>query len=96
MDHDGRLTKMEFAVAMHLIRTKLSGKDIPDTLPPSLVPPATLPESNTIILTQAAQVAEPEELPSTHVVPPDDADAPRSNTPPPPYKAYDENAVETN
>lgn len=96
VDHDGRLTKMEFAVAMHLIRTKLSGKDIPDTLPPSLVPPATLPESNTIILTQAVQVAEPEELPSTHVVPADDADAPRSNTPPPPYKAYDENAVETN
>ncbi|KAJ1736740.1 hypothetical protein LPJ72_001130 [Coemansia sp. Benny D160-2] len=36
----GKLSKEEFAVAMHLINSKLAGKDIPDKLPPTLVPPA--------------------------------------------------------
>ena len=37
---DGRLTRDTFAVAMHLIYAKCSGKEIPATLPPSLVPPS--------------------------------------------------------
>ncbi|KZT74249.1 hypothetical protein DAEQUDRAFT_807913 [Daedalea quercina L-15889] len=37
---DGRLTRDEFAVAMHLIHEKLKGKDLPRTLPPSLLPPS--------------------------------------------------------
>ncbi|KAJ2665592.1 hypothetical protein IWW48_000043 [Coemansia sp. RSA 1200] len=36
----GKLSKEEFAVAMHLINSKLAGKEIPDKLPPTLVPPA--------------------------------------------------------
>lgn len=40
MNNDGRLTRDGFAVAMHLIQGKLAGKDIPTTLPPSLIPPS--------------------------------------------------------
>ncbi|KAJ8488287.1 hypothetical protein ONZ51_g3649 [Trametes cubensis] len=36
--HDGRLTRDDFAVAMHLIRQKLAGKDLPSTVPASLLP----------------------------------------------------------
>ncbi|KAI6030092.1 hypothetical protein EDC04DRAFT_2924248, partial [Pisolithus marmoratus] len=35
---DGRLTRDGFAVAMCLIEGKLAGKDVPNTLPPTLVP----------------------------------------------------------
>lgn len=38
---DGRLTRDGFAVAMYLIQGKLAGKDIPATLPSSLMPPST-------------------------------------------------------
>ncbi|WWD22512.1 hypothetical protein CI109_107005 [Kwoniella shandongensis] len=37
---EGKLTRDEFAVAMHLINLKLAGQDIPTTLPNSLVPPS--------------------------------------------------------
>ncbi|KAI0818801.1 hypothetical protein BC629DRAFT_1588129 [Irpex lacteus] len=40
---NGRLTREEFAVAMYLIRGKLAGREIPETLPASLIPPANLP-----------------------------------------------------
>ncbi|KAH9483828.1 putative calcium-binding protein [Psilocybe cubensis] len=40
INNDGCLTRDGFAVAMHLIQKKLAGKDIPATLPPSLVPPS--------------------------------------------------------
>jgi epidermal growth factor receptor substrate 15 len=40
INDDGRLTKDEFAVAMHLIQNQLAGKDVPATLPLSLIPPA--------------------------------------------------------
>ena len=40
MNKDGRLTKDGFAVAFHLIQSKLAGKALPATLPPSLVPPS--------------------------------------------------------
>lgn len=40
INNDGRLTRDGFAVAMHLIQKKLAGQEIPDTLPPSLVPPS--------------------------------------------------------
>lgn len=33
------MSKNDFAIAMHLIKAKLAGKDIPDTLPLSLVAP---------------------------------------------------------
>ncbi|KAI8998890.1 hypothetical protein BD414DRAFT_476348 [Trametes punicea] len=37
-EHDGRLTRDDFAVAMHLIRQKLAGKELPSTVPASLLP----------------------------------------------------------
>ncbi|KAJ2454351.1 hypothetical protein EV183_001597 [Coemansia sp. RSA 2336] len=36
----GKLNKEEFAVAMHLINARLLGGQIPDRLPPTLVPPS--------------------------------------------------------
>jgi len=41
-DSDGRLSKEDFAVAMHLIKAKLAGKEVPDILPPSLIPPPSV------------------------------------------------------
>jgi hypothetical protein len=40
LNNDGNLTREGFAVALHLINGKLAGKEIPSTLPPSLVPPS--------------------------------------------------------
>lgn len=39
VDKDGYLDKDEFALAMHLINVKLQGNEIPEELPPHLVPP---------------------------------------------------------
>lgn len=38
--NDGRLTQDGFAIALHLINSKLTGKEIPESLPQSLVPPS--------------------------------------------------------
>ncbi|KAF9792085.1 hypothetical protein BJ322DRAFT_10672 [Thelephora terrestris] len=40
LNKEGRLTKDGFAVAFHLIQSKLAGKALPATLPSSLVPPS--------------------------------------------------------
>ncbi|KAI7823129.1 hypothetical protein BX661DRAFT_186904 [Kickxella alabastrina] len=40
VNHNGKLSREEFAVAMHLINLRLAGGEIPDTLPPALVPPS--------------------------------------------------------
>ncbi|EIE89520.1 hypothetical protein RO3G_14231 [Rhizopus delemar RA 99-880] len=40
-NNQGRLNVDEFAVAMHLIYRKLNGYNVPETLPPELVPPST-------------------------------------------------------
>ncbi|KZT74246.1 hypothetical protein DAEQUDRAFT_721142 [Daedalea quercina L-15889] len=40
LNNDGHLTKDGFAVAMHLIQGKLNGRDVPATIPPSLIPPS--------------------------------------------------------
>ncbi|KAJ3417124.1 Intersectin 1 (SH3 domain protein) [Chytridiales sp. JEL 0842] len=37
----GKLNSNEFAVAMHLVYKKLNGQDLPQVLPPELIPPAT-------------------------------------------------------
>lgn len=36
---EGKLDRSEFAVAMHLINNKLAGKELPSTVPFSLIPP---------------------------------------------------------
>jgi epidermal growth factor receptor substrate 15 len=40
INNDGRLTRDGFAVAMHLIQGTLAGKEIPGSLPQSLIPPS--------------------------------------------------------
>lgn len=40
INNDGKLTRDGFAVAMHLIQGKLAGKEIPASLPQSLIPPS--------------------------------------------------------
>lgn len=40
IDKDGFLDDEEFALAMHLIRVKIDGHDLPADLPPHLVPPS--------------------------------------------------------
>ena len=40
LNNDGRITRDGFAVAFHLIQEKLTGKEIPTTLPASLMPPS--------------------------------------------------------
>ncbi|KAJ3116302.1 hypothetical protein HDU96_009958 [Phlyctochytrium bullatum] len=41
---NGRLSKEEFAVAYHLIKSVLAGQALPDTLPPNLIPPSLRPQ----------------------------------------------------
>ncbi|KAH9997547.1 hypothetical protein BJV77DRAFT_1065167 [Russula vinacea] len=40
LNNDGRITRDGFAVAFHLVRRKLTGKEIPTILPASLMPPS--------------------------------------------------------
>lgn len=40
IDHDGMLDADEFALAMHLIKIKLDGNDLPVDLPKHLIPPS--------------------------------------------------------
>jgi epidermal growth factor receptor substrate 15 len=40
LNDDGHLTRDGFAIAFHLIQGKLAGKEIPTTLPASLIPPS--------------------------------------------------------
>lgn len=59
----GRLTRDQFAVAMHLIHKRLAGEPLPPTLPPSLVPPSprVMPPSPAVQQhhTQPAPVQQP-------------------------------------
>lgn len=43
LHNDGRLTRDGFAVAMHIIKSRLAGNEIPSTLPSSLFPPSMRP-----------------------------------------------------
>ncbi|KAF8574173.1 hypothetical protein K439DRAFT_1628134 [Ramaria rubella] len=43
LSNDGRLTREGFAVALHLIKSRLAGAEIPSILPSSLVPPSMRP-----------------------------------------------------
>lgn len=69
---------------MYLIRGKLIGREIPNELPPSLIPPPNLPDLTTAPATPPQQNT----VPATPVLPAEEV--PRSNTPPPPY---DENVT---
>ncbi|KAH9857815.1 EF-hand [Lenzites betulinus] len=101
-EHDGRLTKDDFAVAMHLIRQKLAGKELPTTVPASLLASSSAPEASPQLrpqrqdsrpVSQEAPPPPPRPVSNVQVEPamtplPDDLDEdlPRSDTPPPPYE----------
>ncbi|KDQ12469.1 hypothetical protein BOTBODRAFT_176409 [Botryobasidium botryosum FD-172 SS1] len=51
---EGKLTRESFAVALHLIRRKLGGEDIPNTLPPGLIPLNMRQPATPIIAQQAS------------------------------------------
>ncbi|KOB67623.1 EH domain-containing protein 1 [Operophtera brumata] len=46
IDKDGFLDDEEFALAMHLIRVKTDGHDLPLELPSHLVPPSKRDQTN--------------------------------------------------
>ncbi|OCH95289.1 hypothetical protein OBBRIDRAFT_788483 [Obba rivulosa] len=79
MNNDGHLTRDGFAVAMHLIQSKLNGAELPSAVPPSLIPPSMRGEV-------ASQPAPPTE--SEHIrdllwddTPPSSATAPHPQPP---------------
>lgn len=71
LNKDGRLTRDGFAVAMHLIHGKLAGKEIPVSLPPSLIPPYMRPDTTATPLQH-----EPQDLFTWDETPPQSAAAP--------------------
>lgn len=58
INNDGRLTRDGFAVALHLIQNKLAGKDVPNTLPPTLVPPSMRKATSPFATVAASQPPE--------------------------------------
>lgn len=40
INSNGQLTRDAFAVAMHLIQKRIGGQELPEILPPSLIPPS--------------------------------------------------------
>ncbi|KAI0781214.1 hypothetical protein BD413DRAFT_620813 [Trametes elegans] len=106
-EHDGRLTHDDFAVAMHLIRQKLAGKELPTTVPASLLSSSSQPAPSPAAHRQESRPPSQEALPppsrpssgpqGSPALPPlpDDLDddLPRSDTPPPPYELVASNPV---
>jgi len=102
-DNNGRLGKDDLAVAMHLVKQKLAGKDIPKRLPTSLIPPSARQEVDPFADGVSDVGAEEEsvvgvdvggsvggDVPVPQIVLPTDSaedDTARSSTPPPPYSA---------
>lgn len=48
-DEDGLLDSDEFALAMYLIKIKLEGSELPDSLPKHLVPPSKSNNANNVV-----------------------------------------------
>jgi epidermal growth factor receptor substrate 15 len=71
LNKDGRLTRDGFAVAMHLIHGKLAGKEIPISLPQSLIPPYMRADTTATPLQH-----EPQDLFTWDETPPPSAAAP--------------------
>ena len=100
-EHDGRITRDDFAVAMHLIRLKLAGKELPTATSVLLSNPTPAPRAEPPSRRDSGQPAR-EEMPpqrsstasrddirpdpATIRLPDDLDDDIRSDTPPPPYE----------
>ncbi|KAI0807290.1 hypothetical protein C8Q74DRAFT_1362812 [Fomes fomentarius] len=98
-EHDGRLTRDDFAVAVHLIRQKLAGKELPTSSSASCSLSATVPlaepqpqrrdSGQRPSLPQRSSSGphnDPQPDPTTVRLPDDLDDDIRSDTPPPPYE----------
>jgi len=48
VNRDGKLTREAFVVVIRLIKAKVSGRDLPDVLPPSLIPDSTREPSSSV------------------------------------------------
>ena len=60
IDNDGRLSNEEFAVAMHLVDDVHAGKQLPTSLPVSLIPPSMRKKAS---LQQQAQPSATPDMP---------------------------------
>lgn len=89
-DDDDKLSREEFAVAMHLVKEKLSGKDLPNSLPFSLIPPSARQAMDSFVTARngpeamrdpmaTAEVSAAASRPSEEFLEPDIL------SPPPPY-----------
>ncbi|KAG6332398.1 hypothetical protein ID866_6692 [Astraeus odoratus] len=88
LNNDGSLTRDGFAVAMHLIQGKLMGKEIPATLPQTLVPPSMRTTASPFKASAPPQPLETihdllwdDPAPSTSGGQPQNAPQPQSTTP---------------
>lgn len=84
IDKDGALTIEEFCTAMHLVVLRRNNIDLPDVLPPSLVPriPQRVPEENRTYPTASHQqqyqgVSSPKQNTPTDIMSPQNKEDPR-------------------
>lgn len=83
-DGDGRLDKSEFVVVMFLVRGRLAGQALPESVPPALFEPASVETTSSAGTGSGQQsvVATPEMMGSVPIV----EEQARSDEPPPPYQ----------
>lgn len=74
IDSDGNLDRDEFAIAMHLIRSCMNGKQPPDALSPDLMPPSKRKGAGAGANAASSAVSSPS--PKGHETPPKAADPP--------------------
>ncbi|CAE6514784.1 unnamed protein product [Rhizoctonia solani] len=100
INNDGRLTRDEFAVAMHLINNKLAGRELPTELAPSLIPPsfraaaapAPAAPAQSETLRDLWSLDEPVQAPTPPIPAP--APAPALAPPKPPRNLFDDDEDE--
>ncbi|KAF9001968.1 hypothetical protein BDQ17DRAFT_1357829 [Cyathus striatus] len=78
INNDGRLTRDGFAVAVHLIRKKLRGEELPTMLPSNLVPPSMRNNTAVMPISHSQPVHEPPNLFSFDDTPPQSAVSPQA------------------
>ncbi|KAF7800253.1 hypothetical protein EIP86_011500 [Pleurotus ostreatoroseus] len=83
-DGDGRLDKGEFAVVMFLVRGRLAGQALPESVPPALFEPVYEDTSTGPASAQQSATASPETMASVPAIV--EQTRPDSDEPPPPYQ----------
>ncbi|RKP17681.1 hypothetical protein ROZALSC1DRAFT_30549, partial [Rozella allomycis CSF55] len=57
LNADGSLDRTEFAIAMHLVQIKMTGHELPDTLPETLLPSKTMDEWWSLVVSKLDKLA---------------------------------------